>query len=66
MLDAVTSTRPPEFGLCSRCAHQRLVTTTRGSCFSMCVLGQRDPDWPKYPAVPVVSCERFVAVPPTS
>jgi hypothetical protein len=50
---------PPSFGICDRCAHQRLIRTTRGSVFSMCVLGQADPDWPKYPRMPVLRCPRF-------
>jgi hypothetical protein len=47
------------FGLCDTCRHQRLVHTTRGSTFSMCEIGRRDPDWPKYPPMPVLRCPRF-------
>jgi hypothetical protein len=49
------------FGLCDACAHQQLIGTTRGSTFSMCRIGLRDPDWPKYPRMPVLSCPRFAA-----
>jgi hypothetical protein len=48
-----------QFGLCDRCAHQKLVTSGRGSVFSMCRLGLQDPDWPKYPRMPVERCSRF-------
>jgi hypothetical protein len=52
-------TDPPRFGLCDRCTHQKLVTSGRGSVFSMCRLGLKDPDWPKYPRMPVSACPRF-------
>jgi hypothetical protein len=47
------------FGLCDRCEHQTLIHTTRGSTFSRCDEGLRDPDWPKYPRMPVLECPRF-------
>ncbi|MDX6686915.1 MAG: hypothetical protein QOF86_3043 [Baekduia sp.] len=47
------------FGLCDACAHQKLIATTRGSTFSMCQIGLRDPDWPKYPRMPVLQCPRY-------
>ncbi|HEV7492770.1 hypothetical protein [Baekduia sp.] len=47
------------FGLCDRCAHQQLVKSGRGSEFSMCRLGLKDPDWPKYPRMPVLQCSRY-------
>jgi hypothetical protein len=50
---------PESFGLCDRCAAQRLVSSARGSTFSMCELGLHDPDWPKYPRMPVLACSRF-------
>jgi hypothetical protein len=49
----------PDFGLCDRCVHQKIVRSGRGSLFSMCTVGLRDPDWPKYPPMPVVRCPRF-------
>jgi hypothetical protein len=51
-----TTTR---FGLCDTCAHQKLIENTRGSAFSMCRLGLNDPDWPKYPRMPVLECPRY-------
>ncbi|HEX5924182.1 MAG TPA: hypothetical protein VFY45_10145 [Baekduia sp.] len=47
------------FGLCDRCAHQKLIKSGRGSAFSMCRLGLKDPDWPKYPRMPVLQCPRY-------
>jgi hypothetical protein len=49
---------PSPFGLCDTCAHQRLIGNRRGSTFSMCREGLTDPDWPKYPPMPVLRCPR--------
>jgi hypothetical protein len=54
------------FGLCDSCNHQKLVKSGRGSLFSMCQLGLRDPDWPKYPPMPVERCPRYAPVSPSS
>jgi hypothetical protein len=50
---------PSRFGLCDACAHQKLITSGRGSVFSLCQIGLKDPDWPKYPRMPVSACPRF-------
>jgi hypothetical protein len=49
----------PAFGLCDRCAHQRLVGTTRGSTFSLCERSRTEPEFPRYPRVPVLRCPGF-------
>jgi len=36
-----------------------VVTTTRGSRFSMCTRSKTDPRYPKYPRVPVLECPGF-------
>ncbi|HET8592867.1 MAG TPA: hypothetical protein VFL56_04320 [Solirubrobacterales bacterium] len=46
-------------GLCDRCRHQRLIRNTRGSGFSLCELSRTDPDFPRYPRLPVRSCLGF-------
>ncbi len=43
-------------GLCDTCRHQKVIRNTRGSSFSMCLRSREDPDYPKYPRVPVLSC----------
>jgi hypothetical protein len=44
-------------GLCDTCAHQKLITTTRGSTFSMCLRHRTEPErYPKYPPLPVRAC----------
>jgi hypothetical protein len=50
-------TRPPA-GLCDSCRHQRLVRTTRGSEFSLCLRSRTEPErFMRYPRLPVVRCE---------
>lgn len=49
----------PAAGLCDRCRHQRLIRNTRGSVFSLCERSKTDPDFPRYPRVPVTSCRGF-------
>jgi hypothetical protein len=54
-------TRPPlpARGLCDACRHQRLVPNTRGSVFSLCELSRTDPDFRRYPPLPVLRCGGF-------
>jgi len=44
------------FGLCDSCVHQRIVRNTRGSVFSLCRRSRDEPEFPRYPRVPVVQC----------
>jgi len=50
--------RPPA-GLCDACAHQRLVPNTRGSVFSLCERSRAEPEYPRYPRLPVRECPGF-------
>jgi hypothetical protein len=43
-------------GLCDSCRHQQVVRNTRGSSFSLCLRSREDPEYPRYPCLPVVSC----------
>jgi hypothetical protein len=43
-------------GLCASCAHARVQRSARGSVFYRCALSERDPDFPRYPALPVLAC----------
>jgi len=49
-------TGPARAGLCDSCAHQRVVRNTRGSSFSLCERSRTDPDYPRYPRLPVLAC----------
>ena len=49
----------PDAGLCDTCDHQRLVRNTRGSTFSLCERSRTDPDFPRYPRLPVAACTGY-------
>ena len=49
----------PEAGLCDRCTQQRVIRTTRGSAFSMCLRHKDDARFPKYPPIPVIRCPGY-------
>ena len=51
-------TRPPA-GLCDSCRHQKLIRTRRGSEFSMCERSKTQPEFPKYPRLPVQRCAGY-------
>jgi hypothetical protein len=46
-------------GLCSRCRHARRIESDRGSVFIMCQFSTVDPNFPKYPRLPVISCVAY-------
>jgi hypothetical protein len=48
-------------GLCSGCAYVRLVAGARGTVFHLCRLSFVDAAFPRYPRIPVVRCDGFVA-----
>jgi hypothetical protein len=49
-------------GLCDTCRHQRVVRTTRGSAFSLCLRSKAEPDaYPRYPRLPVTECRGWEA-----
>jgi len=52
------SMRPPA-GLCDSCRHQRIVRNTRGSEFSLCERSRTEPEYPRYPRLPVTSCAGY-------
>jgi hypothetical protein len=49
----------PDDGLCPTCVHVRIVESSRNSRFLLCNLSQSDPRFPKYPRLPVLSCEGY-------
>ncbi len=55
---APTPPRPPA-GLCDSCRHQRVVGNTRGSVFSLCERSRSEPEFPRYPRLPVLRCSGF-------
>jgi hypothetical protein len=47
-----------EVGLCRSCRNARVVETPR-SVFYRCALSEVDPRFPKYPRLPVLSCDGY-------
>ena len=45
-------------GLCAECVHLRLAASAR-SVFVRCGLAASDPEFPRYPALPVVRCSGY-------
>lgn len=52
-------------GLCDTCKHQKVIRNTRGSTFSMCERSKKEPDFPKYPRLPVLECRGYELSGPT-
>jgi hypothetical protein len=46
-------------GLCADCKHARSVTSDRGSVFYLCTLSAVDPQFAKYPQLPVLACPGY-------
>ena len=51
-------TRQPA-GLCDTCRHQRIIRNTRGSEFSLCERSRTEPEFPRYPRLPVLECRGY-------
>jgi len=48
-----------DVGLCADCQFMRKIVTDRGSTFYQCQLSATNPDFPKYPRLPVVRCTGY-------
>lgn len=46
-------------GLCARCRHCRRIVSDRGSVFYLCRRAAQEPEYPKYPRLPVLTCRGF-------
>ena len=49
----------PSAGLCGTCVHQKVIRSGRGSTFSMCLRHKAQPEYPKYPRIPVGRCPGY-------
>jgi hypothetical protein len=52
---------PPDstIGLCLRCRHAAAIKSTRNNVYYLCERSKTDPQFPKYPRLPVLSCSGF-------
>lgn len=57
--EAAAGRTGPQPGLCGVCRHSRLIRTARGSIFRLCERSASDPQFPRYPNLPVVQCVGF-------
>jgi hypothetical protein len=48
-----------EAGLCADCVNARWIESSRGSHFVLCELSRSDPQFAKYPRLPVLSCAGY-------
>jgi hypothetical protein len=46
-------------GLCLECRHMRLIRSDRGSTFFLCGRSATEPEFPKYPRLPVLRCSGY-------
>jgi hypothetical protein len=46
-------------GLCTTCLYARKIESDRGSLFYMCELSATDPNFAKYPRLPVLRCSGY-------
>jgi len=46
-------------GLCADCRHMQRIESARGSAFYLCKRSAADPEFPKYPRLPVVQCRGY-------
>jgi hypothetical protein len=48
-----------QIGLCAGCMRSKEIRNDRGGVFMMCLRSFREPEYPKYPRLPVVRCAGF-------
>jgi hypothetical protein len=51
---------PVSAGLCADCVNVKIMRSDRNSVFYLCQLSFTDSRFPKYPALPVLSCDGYV------
>ncbi len=48
-------------GLCGNCLNAKIVSSDRGSVFFRCMLSDQNPEFPRYPRLPVLTCSGWTA-----
>lgn len=54
-----TAVGPGRVGLCARCRFAKVARNDRGGEFWRCGRAESEPEFPRYPALPVVECRGF-------
>lgn len=57
MDDSTKAEQARRWGLCATCGHANVVANDRGSTFLQCGRAKDDPNYRRYPPVPVVRCD---------
>ena len=57
--EAESTLGPERAGLCADCTHALQIESNRGSAFLLCQLSRSDPQFAKYPRLPVLSCRGY-------
>jgi hypothetical protein len=50
---------PTAPGLCATCVHARVHRNDRASEFWRCARAEKEPEYPKYPRLPVTRCDGY-------
>ncbi len=58
-MSAGSSTPMHLAGLCGRCKHHRVVGNRKGSRFYLCERAKEDPEYARYPSLPVLECRGY-------
>ena len=46
-------------GLCRKCEHAKIVESSKETSFYYCLRSKENPEFPKYPRLPVLTCPGF-------
>jgi hypothetical protein len=52
---------PGGVGLCATCRQAQLIQSDKGTIFYRCRRSETDPDFPRYPKLPVLACRGYEA-----
>jgi hypothetical protein len=54
-----SNVKSERIGLCSDCLYMRQIVSDRGSTFYQCERSASNPEFPKYPRLPVIQCPGY-------
>jgi hypothetical protein len=54
-----SNVKSERIGLCSDCLYMRQIKSDRGSTFYQCERSASNPEFPKYPRLPVIQCPGY-------
>jgi hypothetical protein len=61
LLEQIVLEQIVDAGLCETCLHSRRIISDRGSVFFLCQLSFSNPQFRKYPRLPVSECPGYAA-----